>query len=237
MADIEDILRRPEPRAVNGGRPLMSFVVKCEHPGCTQELVVRRPSLKTYHRGYDGDSPILVAAVERAVTNAGWEFRRHRARPMCPDHRSAPAPRKINPETNPAVTNAVAPAAAVPAPVEPKKPTRADNTRIHDELDAAYDATAGRYKGDCSDQKLATKLDVPRQWVTTIRVGFFGEHDRNEAAEDDKAIAAAMDLLAEADKKSAEALEAAKAAVKDAEAARQMVFRTRATLDGIRRGR
>ena len=127
--------------------------------------------------------------------------------------------------------------AEIPATAPPRTPSRADNARIHDELAATYDDAAGRYKGDGSDEKLSKKLNVPRAWVTTIRVGFFGEHDRNEAAEDDKVINAAAELLAEADTKAKAAQDLATRATQTAIDAGDLVKRARSMLDGVRRGR
>jgi hypothetical protein len=42
------------------------------------------------------------------------------------------------------------------------------------------DALEQRYRKDWSDQKLADKLNLPRAWLTQIRVEQFGDYDRNE---------------------------------------------------------
>jgi len=226
MADIEDIIRGAEARFIEAdGQARVCFVVKCEHVGCDNELLIPRPQLKgSARREHAGKTPAFIHAIEHAMERADWTFRRHRARPLCAEHhpRLTYVPKEPAPM---AITEILA-----TAPLNAKMPTRADNQRIHEELAVAYDDVAFRYKNDGSDEKVAKKLDVPRAWVSTIRRGFFGEHDRNEAAEDDKTIAAAMELLAEADKKAEEAKKQAAGAAAD-------VSRARAMLDGIRRAR
>lgn len=245
MADIEDIIRGAEGRWMEDRQSsIICFAVKCEHPGCDHELLVPRPKIKISKRDRAGQEPVYIHTIEHAMAAADWTFRRNRARPLCAEHHPrithAPVTPKepalpIDPRHNGA-TPLPGPTLA-PQPTPAREPTRADNQRIHEELAVAYDDVGFRYKGDCSDEKVARKLDVPRAWVSTIRKGFFGEHDRNEAAEDDKAIAAAMDLLAEADKKAATAKASANAAVTVAAECAADVSRARSMLDGIRRAR
>lgn len=233
MADIEDIIRGAEARFVEAdSQSRICFVVKCEHAGCDHELLIPRPQLKgSARRERASKTPAFIHAIEHAMERADWTFRRHRARPLCAEHhpRLTYAPKEPAPV---AITE-------IPAntPLNAKMPTRADNQRIHEELAVAYDDVAFRYKNDGSDEKVAKKLDVPRAWVSTIRRGFFGEHDRNEAAEDDKTIAAAMELLAESDRKVQEARLVASRAVALVDDAAAGVTRARAMLDGIRRAR
>lgn len=245
MADIEDIIRGAEARFIEAeGQARVCFVVKCEHAGCDHELLIPRPQLKgSARREHAGKTPAFVHAIEHTMARAGWTFRRHRARPLCPEHHPriiyAPAPKEpalpIDSRPNGATPLPGPALSAQPAPT--REPTRADNQRIHEELAVAYDDVAFRYKNDGSDEKVAKKLDVPRAWVSTIRRGFFGEHDRNEAAEDDKTIAAAMELLAESDRKVQEARLVASRAVALVDDAAAGVTRARAMLDGIRRAR
>ena len=63
-------------------------------------------------------------------------------------------------------------------PPEVRQPTREDRRRIVEEISASY--TDIGYVGTASDATLATKLDVPRAWVSAIRDEFFGP-DQNEA--------------------------------------------------------
>lgn len=234
MADVEDIIRAAKGRHIGAeGRSVICFAVRCEAPGCDRELLIPRPQIRVSKRDQAGKEPLYVHAVEAGMEKAGWVFRRHRSRPLCPDHHPV-APRIPKPET----PKEAAPVATTEIPRnDAPKPSRADNQRVHDELDAAYDLAAGRYKGDCSDEKVAKKLNVPRVWVSTMRAALFGDHDRNESAEDDKAIAAAMDLLAEADKRVVTALTAAASAKREADEAQASVMRARAMLDGVRRTR
>jgi hypothetical protein len=81
------------------------------------------------------------------------------------------------------------------AAVPPSQPTRDQRTLIHDELTKVYDTVDQRYGGHDSDKNLAGRLDVPRVWVTDIRVGFFGDYDRNQQSEKQKLkLDAAIDM-------------------------------------------
>lgn len=246
MADIEDIIRGAEARFIEAdAQARVCFVVKCEHAGCAHELLVPRPKLKGgATREKAAKTPAFINAIEHAMARAGWTFRRNRARPLCPEHhpRITYAPKEPAPVAITEIPRndiAVPPpqGSLPPRPTPTREPTRADNQRIHEELAVAYDDVACRYKSSASDASVATKLDVPRLWVSTIRKGFFGEHDRNEAAEDDKAISAAMDLLAEADSKTKAARANVDAANTWVHEAAGLVSRARAMLDGIRRAR
>jgi hypothetical protein len=244
MADIEDIIRGATGRHIEAeGRSIICFAVRCEAPGCTCELLIPRPHIRVSKRDRAGKEPVYIHALEAGMERAGWIFRRQRARPLCPEHHprltyspkpeapKEPALPVVDPTRN--VPKGPLPTGAEALP----KPSRADNQRVNDALDAAYDQRAGRYKGDGSDQKLADRLALPRQLVTTLRLALFGDHDRNEAAEDDKTIAAAMELLAEADKRVIIALTAAATAKREAEEAQASVSRARAMIDGVRRSR
>lgn len=242
MADIEDIIRGAEARFIEAeSQARVCFVVKCEHAGCAHELLVPRPQLKGgASREKAAKTPAFINAIENAMERADWTFRRNRARPLCAEHhpRITYAPKEPVPVAMTEIPANAPNGRLTPEVAETMRaPTRADNQRIHEELAVAYDDVGFRYKGDCSDEKVAKKLDVPRAWVSTIRKGFFGEHDRNEAAEDDKAISAAMELLAEADKKAVAAKASANAAVTVAAECAADVSRARAMLDGIRRAR
>jgi hypothetical protein len=82
----------------------------------------------------------------------------------------------------------VMPTQAAPTPTvdAPRSPTRDERALIHDALTTGYDSVDQRYLKDGSDKALAAKLDVPRAWVTDIRVAFFGDYDRNAESEKQK---------------------------------------------------
>ena len=72
------------------------------------------------------------------------------------------------------------PMASIPQPQhDPRQPTRDERSTIHDALTKDYDIVQQRYSGAESDQSVATRLNVPRAWVTDLRTMFFGDHDRN----------------------------------------------------------
>lgn len=60
------------------------------------------------------------------------------------------------------------------------QPTREQRQAIAGELDTRYDIVKGRYKQDGSDEKLSQKMNMPRAWITRIRLDLYGDHDRNE---------------------------------------------------------
>jgi hypothetical protein len=79
----------------------------------------------------------------------------------------------------------------------PRTITRSDRRHIVDALEVHYDQDKQRYFKDMSDQKLGDKLNIPRVWITQIRVEMFGDHDRNEAQEADRVKALETIKLAE----------------------------------------
>jgi len=59
-----------------------------------------------------------------------------------------------------------------------------------------YDTVDQRYLKADSDKVVGERLDVPRVWVTDIRVGFFGDHDRNSQTEKHKKDLDAVIIMA-----------------------------------------
>lgn len=74
----------------------------------------------------------------------------------------------------------------------PRSPTVSDRRRISDALEEHYDLRAERYLQSWSDERLGAKLDLPRAWVTDVRVQFFGAGSTNEA--DNKTLDAIADI-------------------------------------------
>ena len=56
----------------------------------------------------------------------------------------------------------------------PPQPTRADRRRIQDELELVYNVDLQRYKASWTDDALASKLNVPRAWVSEERDRAYG---------------------------------------------------------------
>lgn len=79
-----------------------------------------------------------------------------------------------------------------------RQPTRDERNTIHEALTACYEIADQRYAGSHSDQLVAERLNVPRIWVTDIRVAFFGDHDRNSMTEKRKKDLDATIVLASA---------------------------------------
>jgi len=83
-------------------------------------------------------------------------------------------------------TITVVPPTPTPVPVEPveepivaeaelpPQPTRADRRRIQDELELVYNVDLQRYKASWTDDALASKLNVPRAWVSEERDRAYG---------------------------------------------------------------
>lgn len=134
-----------------------------------------------------GTTEHKIEVTERKLTEAlsksGWTAKPGLRRIECPDHQAKPEIISMQTPIRPSIA-AVNGAAVVTAPA-PASATQADRRKISDELDAAYDATASRYRGTFSDEALARKLAVPRAWVTEVREFLFGP-ERNE--NDDRII-------------------------------------------------
>lgn len=75
--------------------------------------------------------------------------------------------------------------------------SRVERRRIADHLDVQYDMDKQRYRTDGSDHKSAEKLNLPRAWVTQIRIELYGDHDRNEQQDANRAKALETIKLAE----------------------------------------
>lgn len=119
----------------------------------------------------------------RIFTREGWFLGARRSQDECPscvEARLMPSAKRpkltivhpaIEPEPIPMPEPEVTATAIelAPAAEAPRQPTWADNRRIRAALDDAYDADAGRYFGELSDEKVAADLNLPRAWVSTIR--------------------------------------------------------------------
>jgi hypothetical protein len=104
-------------------------------------------------------------------------------------------PPAIQPEEEPAMieTADAPPDRLIAEP--PRQPTREDNRRIRDFLDANFDDDAARWSGDWSDEQAAVRLHVPRAWVSALRSALYGD-DTNETSV--KANQLASELVADA---------------------------------------
>lgn len=60
--------------------------------------------------------------------------------------------------------------------------------RINREIGDNWDDTKSHYLGDASDQKIASGLNVPRQWVEQVRVENYGESGGNEEIDNLKLV-------------------------------------------------
>jgi hypothetical protein len=63
---------------------------------------------------------------------------------------------------------------------QPRQPTIPERRQIMEELEVHYDVAAERYMAAFSDESIASKLNVPRAWVSDIRTQLFGLHGGNE---------------------------------------------------------
>jgi hypothetical protein len=176
----------------------------------------------------------------RIFTSEGWHLgsrRGHDECPTCVEARLMPAEKRktitlkpMKKETEVVPTTATTPAppmrvngskppTEIPVAEPPRQPTWADNRRIRQDLDLAYDADAGRYFNNNTDESVAQRLNVPRAWVSTIRE-LYGP-DRCE--DDDLRAKALISVLEAARKSAAEAEKAATVALEQADAASRMV--------------
>lgn len=62
----------------------------------------------------------------------------------------------------------------------PPQPTNTERREIRDYLDKHYDEDFSRWRGDLSDQRAAEAMDVPRAWITELRVANGLGPDQNE---------------------------------------------------------
>lgn len=85
-----------------------------------------------------------------------------------------------------------------------REPTRDQKRAILREIDGQWDDKASRYIGPVTDQSIATKLNVPRNWVENCRVEFYGDTGKNE--EFDKLLGQAKNAVAASRKLEEEAM-------------------------------
>lgn len=111
------------------------------------------------------------------IRKQGWRAWKAR-KILCPDCVAKEDEKKMNKRTAIKITTVTEPEPLKAEP--PRQPTPADNRRIHDAVDAAYDDKAGCYTKNHSDDLIAKALNVPRAWVSKIREDFFGP-DLSEA--------------------------------------------------------
>lgn len=85
-----------------------------------------------------------------------------------------------------------------------REPTRDQKRSILREIDGNWDDQARRYMGVISDQSIAAKLGVPRNWVENCRIEFYGDTGKNE--EFDKLLGQAKNAVAASRKLEEEAM-------------------------------
>lgn len=127
--------------------------------------------------------PRYHTAEERTAAKRPPQTQPEKETPMTkPSAVVTPIRKDPMPTPDPLATTTPKIVAAVAAE-EPRKPTRDERAAIHDDLTKLYDTVDQRYSANESDKTVAERLNVPRAWVTDVRVGFFGDHDRNANTE------------------------------------------------------
>lgn len=122
--------------------------------------------------------------------------RKHARHPVAKPESKPPMP--VTPPAPPA-PQLVSPPGHVSVTVPTGRPaTRQQRQQIRDLLDQHYNTDDERYHGDWSDKKVAEQLDMPRAWVSDLRLDLYGSHDRNEANEQQKRKLAEAIEMAEA---------------------------------------
>lgn len=134
------------------GQTLPGYMIRCDEPGCNRQESVTASNAS-------GSLPQVV--IHRKLKQAGWKVN---GQCLCPDHAN-PKPKE---PPMPKVT--VTP---------PRDMSPADRRKVFREIDDCWDEAKGRYAGSHSDQEIASKLDVPRKWVSDIREESFGKTQRN----------------------------------------------------------
>ena len=100
---------------------------------------------------------------------------------------------------------------------QPPQPSRADRRRIQDELELVYNLDLQRYKANWTDEALASKLDVPRAWVSEERDRAYGPAGNDAEIERLAAIQTLINRTATAVEAAMKAAEQAMAAADVAE--------------------
>lgn len=150
--------------------------IECSHKGCAAAMIFSR-------RGKI--NPVQAAKWFR---DKGWHVGGHQRADLCPEHKVGNG-MKRGPKPKGYWIEALAKEAALVDEMSNKNPaqvfdplteavglemSRADKRIIYSKLDEVYaDETTG-YRGNWCDEKVASDLGVPKQWVTDIREDAFG---------------------------------------------------------------
>ena len=172
MTTLPANLRRAKVEVVrrNKGQHYVTVgAIRCATAGCTEWVEFTQVSA----------NHLPMEAFAQFARNRGWKWSNAGAH-QCPAHQRKRAPQEVEvKDDHDAQTVKLAkslgnlPLAAAALP--PREPTPADNRRVMDALDSAFDEKIGRYVDvGGSDATLATKLGVPRKWVEDVREKFFG---------------------------------------------------------------
>lgn len=121
--------------------------------------------------GMDFGAKVAAEQMPKKFAARGWDVGKRAGEDRCPD-----CVRKADRMKQTA--KVIQMNEAKPVAIPPREPTRADLRKVQDALDAHYPVPERGYADGMSDEALARKIDVPRDWVKRVREQFFGpEHD------------------------------------------------------------
>jgi hypothetical protein len=146
-------------REGNVFRPVARFT--CSRCGAGQDFAQNGGAL----------SPDFI--VKRAVA-AGWDCKTNRTSALCPTCCAPKEPTMTDAMTDRRSHPDKPAKLAVVAEAPPRQPTNEQRLQIRSALDRNFDDAKGRYLDGFSDDRIATHLNVPRVFVSTIREAAYG---------------------------------------------------------------
>lgn len=134
---------------------------------------------------------------------------------------------EVIPTRAPQPQQEIAPMAEIEAP---RQPSREDRRRIQDELELVYNVDLQRYKASWTDSALASKLGVPRAWVSEERDRAYGP-EKNDA--EIERLAELQVLVTKVTAAGDAAMQAAEHAMAAADEAERLVAELKAKLGAV----
>lgn len=157
------------------GKHRTAFKIQCCK--CHKTLVAIRPTHLRHAKRVEIENKL----VDKALTEAGWTFKKGFRRCTCPDH--IPETDYI-PEENEevAITKDVAQAELAQGKTSDgfRQPDLRQRRQILEDLDMVYDIDKGCYKKGHSDDSIAKARNFPRKWVKDLRELLFGLNEKSE---------------------------------------------------------
>ena len=162
-----EIVTSPDPTDVNH-----RVRITCSQKGCKNSMIFsRRGTINPVH-------------AAKWFRDKGWFVAGHPRSDLCEEHYKGITQSEEQPVVEPVTeqvndradggANIVTENIIVSEPVAPKEPSRMDKRIIHTKLEEVYVDEFIGYRTEWNDDKVASNLGVPKEWVVMVRDDSFG---------------------------------------------------------------